>query len=1020
MTDLDNAVAVVGLALRVPGAGDPETFWAGLVEGRVGLPSAGTAQDPNGSGAPAGTLRAGQIERFTEFDAELFGMSAAQAAVTDPQHRVLTELVWEALEDAGVDPGADAGRVGVFAGCGPDAYLHANVLTDPRLAQVHGQEQLQIGNSRDFLATAISYRLGLTGPSMTVQTACSTSLVAVHQAVRSLLTYECDIAVAGGVTVHPVEQPTYEYTEGGIVSPDGRCRTFTEGSLGTVPSSGAGIVVLRRAADVEGRHAGSARAHIVGSAVNNDGADRMSLVAPSPRGQADVIREALESAGLTAGDIGYVESHGTGTVLGDRIELAALAEVYGADATQVPCALGAVKPNIGHCDTAAGVVGLIKTVLAVERGTVPPVAAQPGDGPDVELGSPRFFIPRKAKPWGEDIPQHAAVSSFGLGGTNAHIVLAPASAPPTPSATQDSRPGTAVLSAGTSNALRNKARSLAQWLQGPGADTPLTDLLATLAHGRRTLGARWATALPAEETAAREQLLTGLNALAEGGPSRTAAARPKVAALLPGQGVSLAGAGMQYAAADDAFRADFSELCAKVSDAGGPDLGTFGHWPADDPRLTDTAVVQPVLFVLSTVGLRLLERRGIRPTVLLGHSVGELAAAAHAGIFALDDAVAAVVERGRLMASAPQGAMVAVRADESTAVRITEGLPLDVCGLNAPDNTVVGGDPDAVGELEQRCREQGIPVTRLITSRAFHSRSMTAASDEFARFLGRLTLRPPAPGLTVVSNLTGAALTDEQATDPSYWARHLRSTVRLDDALHTLLAAEPEVLLGVHRGRTLTNLARQTARRQGSDPLVTDLLGDGSGDEPTAVRDTLAQLWTAGCAVDLGIADGRAAVRLPGYPFAGTRHWVEPVTRPVAAEAERTPFRDVPDTPEAHGQLPQPPADHAPGTDAGQAEAEGAAAVIAGIWQSSFGGEPLRSEDNFFSLGGTSLQAAQLITVVNNELVLAMRLQDLYENSSLGDFTARAEALTTERDDDELLRLLDEIENGGGILEEEA
>ncbi|MDQ0989116.1 type I polyketide synthase [Streptomyces sp. V3I7] len=1012
MTDLDNAVAVVGLALRVPGAGDPETFWAGLVDGRVGLPAA------DASGTPAGPLRAGQIDRFAEFDAELFGMTPAQAALTDPQHRVLTELVWEALEDAGIDPSAGTDQVGVFAGCGPDAYLHANVLTDGQLARVHGQEQLQIGNSRDFLATAISYRLGLTGPSMTVQTACSTSLVAVHQAVRSLLTYECDIAVAGGVTVHPVERPTYEYTEGGIVSPDGRCRTFTEGSLGTVPSSGAGIVVLRRAADVDGRHTGSARAHIVASAVNNDGADRMSLVAPSPRGQADVIREALESAGLTGGDIGYVETHGTGTVLGDRIELAALAEVYGVDASHGPCALGAVKPNIGHCDTAAGVVGLIKTVLAVERGTVPPIAAQPGDGPDVALGSPRFFIPRKAEPWGDGQPRYAAVSSFGLGGTNAHVVVAPASVPPAPAATEEARPGAAVLSAGTDNALADKARSLAQWLRGLGADTSLTDVLATLAHGRRSLGVRWATALPADTAAAREHLLTGLDALAEGGRGRTVTAQPHIAALLPGQGVSLAGAGTQYAAADDAFRADLSELCAKVSAAGGPDLSSFGHWTVDDPRLTDTAVVQPLLFVLSTAGLRLLERHGIRPTLLLGHSVGELAAAAHAGVFTLDDAVAAVVERGRLMAGAEQGVMAAVRADETTAARLVEGLPLDVCGLNAPDNTVLGGDQDAVDELERRCREQHISATRLATTRAFHSRSMTAAADEFARFLVRFTLHAPRPGLIVVSNLTGAALTDEQATDPGYWARQLRSTVRLDDALRTVLEAQPDVVLGVHRGRTLTNLARQCARRQGADPLITDLLGDANDDEPTAVRDALAQLWTAGCAVDLGIADGRAVVRLPGYPFAATRHWVEPTVRPVTTETAACGV--VPDTAGAPAELPQPSAAYAAEADLEQAESEGAVAVITGLWQSAFGGAPLRPEDNFFSLGGTSLQAAQLITVVNNELFLTLRLQDLYENSSLGDFTARAEALIAERDDDELLRLLDEIENGSGTLEEEA
>ncbi|MGV4927987.1 acyltransferase domain-containing protein (plasmid) [Streptomyces sp. BHT-5-2] len=1007
MTDVDNTVAVVGLALRVPGAADPETFWSGLADGRVSLPAARSA------GETGGPLQAGQIDRFAEFDAELFGMSRAQAAVTDPQHRVLTELVWQALEDAGIDPGAGTDRVGVFAGCGPDAYLHANVLGDEQLVRVQGQEQIQLGNSRDFLATAVSYRLGLTGPSMTVQTACSTSLVAVHQAVRSLLTYECDIAVAGGVTIHPVEQPTYEFTEGGIVSPDGRCRAFTEGSLGTVPASGAGVVVLRRAADLDEHGASGVRAHIVGSAVNNDGADRMSLVSPSPRGQADVIREALESAGLSAADVGYIETHGTGTVLGDQIELAALAEVYGTEYGQAPCALGAVKPNIGHCDTAAGVVGLIKTVLAVRERTVPPTPAQPGDGPDVALGSPRFFIPRKAEPWGDELPQYAAVSSFGLGGTNAHVIVAPARTPQPEEPSVVRNPGTAVLSAATDNALRDKARSLAHWLQGPGTDTPLADILGTLKHNRRPLDRRWAAALPADETAARERLRDELTTLAEGGGrTQGAVAQPTVAALLPGQGVSLAGVGTSYAAVDDAFRADVGTLTAEVAAAGGPDLSTFGEWAADDPRLTDTAVVQPALFVLGTAALRLLERRGIRPGLLLGHSVGELTAAAHAGVLTAGEAAAAVVERGRLMAGAPQGAMTAVRADESTALGLADGLPVDVCGLNAPDNTVLGGAPDAVSELEHRCRDRGIAVTRLATSRAFHSRTMTEAADEFARFLGQFTLRTPSQDLTILSNLTGAPLTAEQATDPGYWARQLRSTVRLDDALRSLLNARPDVVLGLHRGKTMTNLARQEARRQGNSPLITDLFGvkeAEEGAEPLAVQDALAQLWTAGCPLDLGIPHPGRTVRLPPYPFADTRHWVDAVRTPE----RRTSAGNVQTAGNVQEGViePQPQAEGEPEA----ATEDGTVAVIASLWQSAFGGDPLRPEDNFFSLGGTSLQAAQLITVVNNELLLNMRLQDLYENSSLGDFAARADALVAERDDDELLRLLDEIENGGGL-----
>ena len=447
--------------------GRPGEFWSALVAGRVTLPSAsasatastvrtepvaredhdrrpGVAQtdrpdsgqtdrpdsgqtDRPDSGRPTGPtgqtdrLGAGQIDRFAQFDAELFRMPPAHAAATDPQHRVLTELVWEALEDAGIDTERTRDRVGIFAGCGTDTYLHDHVLTSEQTVRALGREQISLGNSRDYLATGVASRLGFTGPAVTVQSACSTSLVAVHQAVRSLLTYECDIAVAGAVSIHPEQDPVYTHAEGGITSPDGRCRAFTQGSRGTVPSSGGAVVVLRRVADMAAGE--RVRGRIVGSAVNNDGADRMSLAAPSPRGQAEVLREALDIAGLPASGVGFVETHGTGTALGDQIELAALAEVYG---TAPRLALGAVKANIGHCDTASGVIGLIKAVLAMEHRMLPPTPSQPGDGPDADLGAAGFFLPRRCEPWPADLPTRTAVSSFGLGGTNAHVVLEPA------------------------------------------------------------------------------------------------------------------------------------------------------------------------------------------------------------------------------------------------------------------------------------------------------------------------------------------------------------------------------------------------------------------------------------------------------------------------------------------------------------------------------------------------------------------------------------------------------------------
>jgi acyl transferase domain-containing protein len=946
------------MALRVPRADGLGAFWSALTAGRVALPADGTT--------------AGQIDRFREFDAELFGMTAAQAAATDPQHRVLAELVWSALEDAGVDPARSTARFGVFVGCGPDAYLRRHVEADTTLSAALGPEQIMVGNSRDFLAAGLAYRFGLTGPSVTVQTACSTSLVAVHQAVRSLLTYECDVAIAGAATVHPDLRPTYDFLEGGILSPDGRCRAFTAGSSGTVPSSGAGVVVLRRADDLGDGHP---RALIVGSAVNNDGGDRMSLTAPSPRGQGEVIREALATAGLGGADVGFVETHGTGTPLGDAVELAGLADAYGA----TRCALGAVKVNVGHTDTAAGVIGLVKAVLAVEEGLIPPTPSQPGDGPDVPFGPAGFFLPREPLPWPSDLPRRAAVSSFGLGGTNAHVIVAPAG----PAAEPTAQPGedhVVTVSAATAATLRRMLTDLAAGLPG----LPVAEVVRGLRTGRRELPHRWAVALPADPALAAERLRAALTgAVVPDAPPPGSG----MVALLPGQGTVLAGVGSGYAATDPGYARDLAELTELVTAAGGPALADAGDWPESDARFRDTAVVQPLLFVLGIAGLRLLDRRGVHPRALFGHSVGELVAAVHAGVLSPPDGATAVVRRGALMAAARPGAMVAVRLGEAAARDLAAGLPLDVCAVNAPDNTVLGGDPEAVDHLLERCRQPAVQATRLDTTRAFHSRHMTDAADAFAEALRGLPMA--APRIPVVSNLTGTLLTPQQATDPGYWGRQLAAPVRVDAGMAAVLELNPAALVGVARGRTMTNLAHQAARRTGRTPVVTDLFGDGT-DEAGACAAALAELWVAGCPVRFTTTPPRRRIGLPGYPFGSTVHWAGPAVEPAPADA----------------------ADPGGAETAVPADPSAVGDVVTRHWQAAFGGPPLTPQDNFFTLGGTSLQAAHLIAAVAGDLLVDVRLSDLYEHSDLGGFVARIDELTAERDDEALLKLLTEIEAG--------
>ncbi|MGA4934260.1 type I polyketide synthase [Streptomyces incarnatus] len=990
----ENAVAVIGVALRVPGAADPDTFWADVVRGHVALPGA----------LPDGTLGVGGIDRVDRFDAELFGVSPTQAAVTDPQQRIITEVAWQALEDAGVDTERDPGRVGVFLGCGDSGYRHRYVDADPTLVRAAGRQQISLGNDKDYLATSLAFRLGLTGPALTVQTACSTSLVAVHVALRSLLTYECDLAIAGGVTVQLPPGAGYTYQEGDVLSPDGRCRPFTRGSGGTVPASGAGVVVLRRAEEA-GR---GARAVLLGSAVNNDGADRMSLVAPSPRGQAAVLEEALAVAGRKPADIGFIETHGTATELGDQVELAALAQAYGGAAE--PCALGAVKAGIGHTDTAAGVVGLIKAVLAVQHGVIPPIPAQPGDGPDAPLGADRFHLPREAMPWPDGRTRYAAVSSFGLGGTNAHVVLAEpavAAGPPEPPAGPPGR-GPAVLSAASPDALERTAAGLAAAVRE--GTLPVDDVLGTLWHGRRRLPYRWACPIEAaDEAAARAALADALESAAA---QAKAVPEPTVAVLLPGQGVALAGTGRGLLAADQGFAREWAGTRALVRACDGPDLEGCWTWPDDDPRWLRTDVVQPLLFSVELALLHGLRRHGVTPSVLLGHSVGELVAATWAGVFSEADGARAVVERGRLMSRAPAGAMAAVLTGENTARELAAGLPVDVCAVNSPDTVVLGGAAEHLAEVERRCAATGVKVRRLATAHAFHSRSMAEAAEAFTEVVGGLSLH--APREPVLSNVTGAPLDAAQATDPAYWGRQLGTTVRFAQGVQVLLDAAPHVVLEAGPGRTFASQLRRATRGAEHRPVIAELLGDGKRDEATVHLAALGAAWTAGCATGDLVAPPAAPARVPGYAFADTRHW-------PAAGPDGTPAQDaasggapsrgaaatgVPETVPARSGQDEPGAGDAP-------DDAGTRSLLAALWQESFGGPAIRPQDNFFELGGTSLQAAQLISVVNDQLLVEVRLQDLYEHSTFGDFAARVDEVLGERDDAELLALLAEIEGQG-------
>jgi acyl transferase domain-containing protein len=648
-------VAIIGMAGRFPRCPSVDELWRQLCDGAECISRFSDAE-LRAAGIGAATLadpayvKAGALlDDIDRFDAPFFRFSSREAEMTDPQHRVFLECAWEALENAGYDPDRYPGAIGVFAGSGMSRYLPL-LYADRELVRAVGTYRLHLGNDKDFLPTLASYKLNLRGPSLSVQTACSTSLVAVHLAVQSLLNGECDMALAGGVSITVLRKSGYFYREGGISSPDGHCRAFDAAARGTVGGNGAGVVVLKRLAEALA-DGDSIRAVVLGSAINNDGAQKVGFTAPGLDGQARVIREALAVAGVEPRTLGYVEAHGTGTSLGDPIEVAALTEAFDTDERGF-CALGSLKTNLGHLDVAAGAAGLIKTVLALEHGLLPPSLHFERPNPEIDFAASPFYVNTTLAPWRRDgAPRRAGVSAFGIGGTNAHVVLeeAPSSPPGDPAPEWHLLP----LSAETEPALDRAAAALAEHLaRHPGLD--LADVAFTLQVGRRHCRHRRALVCRDREEALA--LLAG----ASGSAARLAGERRAVAFLFPGQGAQHPGMAAAIYRREPRFQAEVDRCCAFLAPRLGVDLrGLLVPDSAGSAReeavaaLRRTELAQPALFVTEYALARLWMAWGVHPGALLGHSLGEYVAACIAGVFSLEDALALVAVRGRLMAAAP-------------------------------------------------------------------------------------------------------------------------------------------------------------------------------------------------------------------------------------------------------------------------------------------------------------------------------------------------------------------------------
>ncbi|MEV0678602.1 SDR family NAD(P)-dependent oxidoreductase [Actinosynnema sp. NPDC050436] len=876
-------IAVIGMAARVPGSDDLDRFWRNLVDGVESITfysreeqlALGVTEEELDD--PSWVSAAPVVDGLEQFDAGLFGMSPREAALANPQHRLFLETAHSALEDAGHDPARHPGAIGVYAGTGADHYQWTNLVRNQELwQQAAGNLAISSSNYPDYVATLVSYKLNLRGPSLTVHTACSTSLVAVHLAVEALRNGECDMALAGGVCVELPHGKGYQGMEG-YTSPDGHCRPFDARANGTLWGSGVGVVVLKRLADAvaDGDHV---RAVVLGNAVNNDGSEKVGFSAPSVEGQVECVAQALAVAGVDPRTVGYVEAHGTGTALGDPIEVAALSAAYGqGTGDRQWCALGSVKSNLGHLSQAAGVVGLIKAVLALEHRLIPPTVNFESVNPALDIGSTPFHVATTLSKWeAGSTPRRAGVSSFGIGGTNAHLVLE--EAPPRAEAPAAARPAhllqvSARAEAALSEAVRRLAEHLAADTDRAGTDlagatpsgTDLADTAHTLRVGR-TAHPHRAFVVAADAGAAVKALRKPVTGHARGTP-------PRVAFLFTGQGSQYAGMGAELHATEPVFRAVVDECAATLDPVLGLDIRTVMFTPGDDSPLGRTQYAQPALFVLEYALAAQWRHWGVEPAAMIGHSVGEYVAATLAGVFAPADALRLVAERGRLVQSLPEGSMLSVPLDEAEVTARLAGTGCAVATVNGPGACVVSGPTGAVAALAEGFAAQGVSCRLLRTSHAFHSPMVDPVLDRFAATVAAVPRR--APAVPFHSDVTGLPITDEQATDPAYWAAHLRQPVRFAACLESLLADGDWALVECGPGRQLSGLARRLLPA-GALPPLPSLPGPEERVRDVATLYAAAgRLWLAGHDLARFGPAGRR-VPLPTYPYQRERHWVDP------------------------------------------------------------------------------------------------------------------------------------------------
>jgi len=977
--DAPNAIAVIGMAGRFPGAPSVSAFWDNLRRGEESVVTL-SEEALTAAGVTARTLadpayirRAALLDGVEEFDAEFFSMTPVAARMMDPQQRLFLQTAWHAFEDSGYDPATYDGAIGVFGTCSASGYLLYNLMSqrDPKAIVGEGPTlemiNLSLQNDKDYLATHVSHQFNLRGPSMSVQTACSSSLVAVHLACQSLLSGECDMVLAGAASLRVPHHVGYWYEQGSMVSALGHCRPFDARADGTIFGSGVAALVLKplQAALDDGD-----RIHAVirGSAINNDGSVKMTYAAPAVAGQAEVVAEAHAVAGVDASTIGFVETHGTGTPLGDPIEVEALRQAFEVSTQdrKTPCVLGSVKSNVGHLEVASGITGLVKAILCLKNKAIPATLHYTAPNPELHLEQTPFVIQNHYAPWESDTPRRAGVSSFGVGGTNVHVVVEEVPQPARSAVATG--PQVLVLSAHSAESLQEARASLADELSRD-TDMPLADVAFTL-QSRRAEDFRMVAVVHDQADAVAVLGAAESDNVSVGQcPPDIAAGADRVAFLFPGQGAQHVGMARGLYDTEPVFRQTFDRCAEGFATELGIDLAAQVF---EGENLEPTDLAQPALFAVEYALAELIMSYGVTPAALAGHSIGELVAATVAGVFDLPTAIKAVSMRAKLMHAAPPGAMVAVAASpDDIASYLTADV--DIAAINEPGNCVVAGPEDAIREFTNNLGNQGILARRVRTSHGFHSQAMDDVLPPFAEYLATLPLH--APRIPMLSNVTGTWMTDAEATDPNRWARHIRSTVRFADELLVLLGDADRVLVEVGPGGSLTGSSVRLSEWAPSHRAVRLMRHPlQSRDDRDAFLLALGQLWSAGVDVDFSAlwGDDARRVTLPGYSFARQRHWVEPsssVSRPV--EGHDRSGTAVNQSSSANGQASVAADPHSQMTS-----------TLQRIWSQCLGVETISPSDNFFELGGDSLLAIGVAMTATHEGV-DLTPQDLYDHASL-------------------------------------